>query len=197
MYRAHRSVQSKLSKLRNLLNNERAHLTSLKNLYDDWRFEFIEQNLNEVTKEFINSQLRNAQRKPGGRRWTMQDKVFALSMYKRSPRLYRYLQAYFQLPSVKILKHLLSKVPFKCGMIKPVVENLKVQVESIDELDRCAVLLFDEVSLCKGFHYGCCKQKICGFEDCYANHALVFIVRGIKRNYKQTVALFYKRQHCY
>ncbi|RZC38536.1 Tnp P element domain containing protein, partial [Asbolus verrucosus] len=53
----------------------------------------------------------------------------------------------------------------------------------------------------KGFHYDCCKQKICGFEDLgplgrtdrYANHALVFMVRGIKSNYKQAVAFYFTR----
>jgi predicted nucleotidyltransferase len=88
MYRIHRNVQSKLSKLRSILKRERAHLTSVRNLYNDGRFEFIEQNLNDVTKEFINSELRNVQRKPCGRKWTMQDKAFALSIYKRSPRLF-------------------------------------------------------------------------------------------------------------
>jgi hypothetical protein len=106
-----------------------------------------------LTKEFINSQLRNVHRKPSGRRWTIQDKAFALSMYKKSPRLYRYLQAYFQLPSTRTLKHLLSKIPFECGLIKPVIENLKLHVESMDELDLCCTLIFDEVSLYKGFHY--------------------------------------------
>ncbi|CAH1382897.1 unnamed protein product [Tenebrio molitor] len=120
MYQIHLNVRSKTSKLRNLLKRERAHLTSVRNLYNDGRFEFIELNLNDVTKEFINSQLRNVHRKPSGRRWTIQNKAFALSMYKKSPRLYRYIQAYFQLPSTRTLKHLLSKIPFECGLIKPV-----------------------------------------------------------------------------
>jgi hypothetical protein len=109
--------------------------------------------------------------------------------------------AYFQLPSTRTLKHLLSKIPFECGLIKPVIENLKLHVESMDELDRCCTLIFDEVSLCKGFHYETSKQRISGFEDLgslgrtdrYANHALVFMVRGIRKNYKQTVAYYFTR----
>jgi cobalamin biosynthesis Mg chelatase CobN len=186
MYQIHLNVQSKLSKLRNLLKRERAHLTSVRNLYNDGRFDFIEHNLNDVTKEFINSQLRNVHRKPSGRRWTIQDKAFALSMYKKSPRLYRYLQAYFQLPSTRTLKHLLSKIPFECGLVKPVIENLKLHVESMDELDRCCTLIFDEVSLCKDL--GSLRRT-----DRYANHALVFMVRGIRKNYKQTVAYYFTR----
>jgi hypothetical protein len=120
MYQIHFNVRSKLSKLRNLLKSERAHLTSVRNLYNDGRFELIELNPNDVTKEFINSQLLNVHRKPSARRWTIQDKAFALSMYKKCRRLYRYIQAYFQLPSTRTLKHLLSKIPFECGLIKRV-----------------------------------------------------------------------------
>jgi hypothetical protein len=83
-------------------------------------------------------------------------------MYKKSHRLYRYLQAYFPLPYTKTLKHLLSKIPFECGLI---IENLKLHVESRDELDLCCTLIFDEGSLCKGFHYESSKQRISGFED--------------------------------
>lgn len=81
MYKVHRNVTSKLSKLKSLLKNERAHVTSLKNLYNDGRFTFIEENLNQVTKDFINCQLKNANKPPTGRRWSFKDKAFALSVY--------------------------------------------------------------------------------------------------------------------
>lgn len=66
----------------------------------------------------------------------------------------------------------------------------------MDELDRCCSLMFDEKSLCPGFHYEPCKQRIREFEDLRhlgrndssAIHALVFMVRGIKKKYKQVVA---------
>ncbi|KAJ8966123.1 hypothetical protein NQ314_003730 [Rhamnusium bicolor] len=183
MYREHRNVTSKLAKLRTLLKNERAHVNSLRNLFNDGRFQFIEESLNEVSKDFINSHLRNVGRPPNGRRWTVRDKAFALSIYKRSPRLYRYLRVYFQLPSIRTLKDVLSAIPFECGMIKPVLEHLKLQTEKMDELDRCCTLIFNEVSLSRGFYYESHRQKICGFEDLgtlgrnenAANHALVFM----------------------
>jgi hypothetical protein len=81
------------------------------------------------------------------------------------------------------------------------IENLKLHVESMDELNLCCTLIFHEVSLCKGFHYESSKQRISGFEDLgslgrtnrYANHALVFIVRGIRKKYNQTVAYYFTR----
>ncbi|KAJ8976092.1 hypothetical protein NQ317_011581 [Molorchus minor] len=125
MYREHRNLKT-------LLKNERAHVNSLSNLYNEGRFEFIEESLNEVSKDFINSQLRNINKLPNGRRWTVRDKAFALSIYKRSPRLYTYFET---------LKSVLASIPFECGMIKPVLEHLKLQTESMDELDRCCTLI--------------------------------------------------------
>ena len=63
----------------------------------------------------------------------------------------------------------------------------------MDELDRCCTLMFDEMRLSSGFQYEPVKQRICGFEDrgklgrndSSANHPLVFMIRGIKRQYKQ------------
>jgi hypothetical protein len=86
-------------------------------------------------------------------------------------------------------------------MIKPVVENLKGQLEDMDQLDRCCTLIFDEVSVSKSFHYETCKQRICGFEDLgslgrtdrCASHALVFMVRGVRRHYKEAVAYYFTR----
>ncbi|KAJ8911481.1 hypothetical protein NQ315_010852 [Exocentrus adspersus] len=116
-----------------MLKDERAQLKSLRNLYEDGRFCFIEENLNDVTKEFINSQLRN------------------------------------------------------------------LQVQNMDELDNHCTLIFDEVSLGNGFQYDTVYQKTCGYEDLgslgrthnVANHALVFMVRGIRKSYKQVVAYYF------
>ncbi|XP_044757466.1 uncharacterized protein LOC123315702 isoform X2 [Coccinella septempunctata] len=199
LYRSHRNIQSKLCRLQNLLKNERAQLNSLKDLYNQGRFKFIEENLNDFTKSFLNSQLQNVNIPPTGRRWTVKGKAFALSIFKRSPRLYRYLRAFFQLPSPRTLQTLLSHIPFECGVLVPVLEYLKLQTEEMTELERNCALIFDEISLSSGFSYESHKQRISGFEDLgqlgrtsnQANHALVFMIRGIKKNFKIPVAYYF------
>ncbi|KAJ8947080.1 hypothetical protein NQ317_014062 [Molorchus minor] len=181
MYREHRNVMSKLSKLKTLLKNERAHVNSLSNLYNEGRFE-----------------LRNINKLPNGRRWTRSGQGICLIHLQAKPRLYTYLR----LPSIRTLKSVLASIPFECGMIKPVLEHLKnCRPESMDELDRCCTLIFDEVSLSRGFYYDSHQQKVYGFEDLgtlgrnenAANHALVFMVRGIKKNYKMPVGFFFTK----
>ena len=201
MYQVHRNTLSKLSKLRSQLKNKNADLCAIKNLYNDGKFQFIDENLNSVTKDFINSQLRNVDKNPCGRRWTIKDKAFALSIYKRSPRLYRYLRAFFQLPSIRGLQTVLSSIPFTCGIIKPVLEHLGLQMRSLDEFDRCCTLMFDEMSLCSGLYYERHKQKVCGFEDLgplgttsnCANHVLVFMIRDVRKNFKMPVAYYFTK----
>jgi len=69
-----------------------------------------------VTKNFIQSQIRNDNRKSNGKQWTIEDKTLAFSIYKRSARLYKYLTIYFQLPSTRLLKQMLSKISFEIGL---------------------------------------------------------------------------------
>ncbi|XP_044762250.1 uncharacterized protein LOC123319389 [Coccinella septempunctata] len=201
MYQVHRNVQSKFCKLKALFDKEHTELSELKTLYTDGKFQLIEENLNQVTKNFINSQLINFNKPSTGRRWSVNDKTFALSIFKRSPRLYKYLRAFFQLPSPRTLQTLLSNIPFECGILRPVMEHLKAQTEKMHVLDRCCVLIFDEISLCSGFSYERRKQRISGFEDLGslgrtsnpANHALVFMIRGIKVNFKVPVGYFFTK----
>lgn len=199
MYSVHRNVTSKLSKLRNMLMHEREQHKTLKKLFDNGNFHFIENNLNSISKSFIESNLRNCNRNSHAYRYTDQDKLFALSLYKRSPRLYRYLQAYFILPSVRTLKSLLSNIPFNTGINASIMNTLKSKVSRLTVADKYCVLMFDEMSLSKGFHYNHYQQKLSGFIDLgslgtrneAAKHALVFMIRGIRKQWKQVVAYYF------
>ena len=146
-------------------------------------FHVIERDLNDVIKNFIHSQLRNNNKKPTQRKWTVDDKAFFLSWYKRSPKRYTYLSSFFILPSIHLLKGVLSKIPSDTGINESVIENLKRNVRNMTRLDRYCSLLFDEVSLHSELYYDEKKQKLIGYEDIghlgrsirRANHALVFM----------------------
>lgn len=199
MYSIHRKTVAQLCKIKKELNNERNALKKLKSMSDENIFNCIETKLNEVTKHFIRSQLRNVNRTPCGRRWTEEDKAFALSIYKRSPRVYKYLSTYFQLPSSRTLKYILSKIPFDTGVNKILIEQLKVKSDEMHKLDRYCTLVFDEISLSRSFHYEANKKIISGFEDLgelgrtsrAANHALVLMIRGLRKLWKQVIAYYF------
>lgn len=77
-------------------------LKKITSLYEKGTFEYIEENLNSVPKQFLKSQFRNANKKPSGKRWTVEDKVLALSFYKRSPRLYKHMLNFFEFHSLRM-----------------------------------------------------------------------------------------------
>ncbi|EFA13306.2 hypothetical protein TcasGA2_TC001484 [Tribolium castaneum] len=65
--------------------------------------------------------------------------------------------------------------------------------------DRYCSLLFDKMSVCQGFHYERAKQYISGYEDMgslgrtnkAANHALVFMIRRLRLQWKQVIAYYF------
>lgn len=190
MYKIHRRTINKLSKVKKSLYNQKDTIKKLKKLNKDNVFQCMENQLNTVTQNFIDSQLRNIDRASTGKKWTDEDKVFALSIYKRSPRTYKYISNFFQLPSPRTLETVLSKVPFNTGMNKQLLQQLKNKINDMDVLDRYCSLVFDEISLDKGFHYLPHKQIIIGFQDLgelgrcnkAANHALVLMIRGLRKS---------------
>lgn len=69
----------------------------------------------------------------------------------------------------------------------------------MQDLDKNCCLIFDEISVSSGLSYEPSKQRISGFEDMgelgrsnkYANHALVFMLRGLTKTWKQVVAYYF------
>ena len=79
-----------------------------------------------------------------------------------------------------------------------VFDALKLKVENMDPKDRCVSLIFDEMALKSALVYNNGLDIIEGFEDLgelgsshfVADHALVFMVRGLYTKWKQPLAYF-------
>jgi len=103
------------------------------------------------------------------------------------------------LPSPRTLKLTLAKIPFLTGINKPILDLLKLEVDKMPELDRTITLVFDEIALTPGLQYEAHKQSICGFQDLgelgrshdFANHSLVFMIRGVRKSFKQVIAYYF------
>jgi hypothetical protein len=93
----------------------------------------------------------------------------------------------------------LAKIPFDTGVNSVILEHLRSQISKMNQADSNCTLLFDEISLCQGFHYERVQQYLSGFEDIghlgrtnkAANHALVFMVRGVRKQWKQVIAYYF------
>jgi len=103
--------------------------------------------VNSTTLNFILTQIKIQKRKIEGRRYTLNDKITALSIYKTSPKCYKFLSSLFALPSKKTLSNLLQKIKFHSGVNNHIINNLKYQAEKLEQLDKNCTLLFDDMAL--------------------------------------------------
>ncbi|KAK3918525.1 LOW QUALITY PROTEIN: Ubiquitin carboxyl-terminal hydrolase 36 [Frankliniella fusca] len=150
-------------------------------------------------KIILESQLENWKKKPNGRRWTIKMKCLALAIWKRSRRVYRWLSTIIALPVESTLRDLLIDIPLEPGINLVAIDNLSKKTAEFSSTDRICQVMFDEVSLKKGLYWNKKSKLIEGFEDYglngrtvgLATHALVFMVQGINRKFKQPVAFYF------
>lgn len=117
-----------------------------------WRMEEIKYLIesgpvNKTVARFLETQLKLQKTRNRRRRFSVDDKLFALSLLKHSPKWYRLLSKIIELPSRKTLLQLLKKI------------------QSMDNHDRFCCLMFDEIRLEPALHYDCRMDIVMGFED--------------------------------
>lgn len=154
--------------------------------------------VNPISYNFIMSQLKLQQMKTHARRFSLEDKVLALSLMKQSPKAYKLLSRLFDLPSKKTLLNLLRDVPLKAGLSDKINKSLKIAVANMTEMHKTCIIMFDEMSLNASLQYNATTDEIDGFQDfdedkrkpVFAEHALVFMARGVFKKWKQPVTYY-------
>lgn len=128
------------------------------------------------------------------RRFTKEEKIMALSLYKMGPKAYRWLSKIFVLPSPVTLSRMISRASLKPGINENIFDQLKRKVEKMKHDHRLCTLIFDEMALAPHFDYNPKKDRVSGFVNHtgqssrkIANHVLVFMIRGVIKNYKQPI----------
>lgn len=154
--------------------------------------------VSKTTLKFFQSQIKIQNKKAKGRRYSLDDKILALSIFKTSPKGYKFLSSIFTLPSISTLNTVLTKIPFTPGINLHIQENLKHQTSKLKSIDKKCVLLFDEMALNPGLKYDKKNDVIFGLnhndisdDQKFADHVLVFMLRGIAKKWKQPYAYFY------
>ena len=155
--------------------------------------------LNTTTLAFFHSQIKSQTVKPRGRRFSLQDKILSLSIFKNSPKAYRFLSTIFALPSKKTLTSLLNHVTFEAGINDHIIKNLTHQATRLKPNDRLCSLVFDEMAIAPATAYNIKDDMVYGFENFGRNdknrilcdHVLVFLLRGIHRKWKQPIAYYF------
>lgn len=156
------------------------------------------ENLNKKAKAFLIMQLRLARKNKMARRFSLQDKLFALGLMKQSPKGYKFLQNIFALPAKRTLSRLSSKIIFETGMNKGTLDYIKNNVKNWEDKKKLCSLVFDEVALTPHLTFNESKDLINGFVEIaeerkqkFADHALVFMIRGICSSWRQSIAYYF------
>jgi len=147
--------------------------------------------------EFFACQLRCSGKKSHGRRWTAEDKMLALSIFHRSAAAYRFLCTCFALPSIRSLRRWLQGMRFEPGFCDRVFEILRLKTQHMSYSDKFCVLCVDEMAVKQVLEFDRKRDIVDGFQDDGitrdqkpANEALVFMVKGLFRKWKNRCVTF-------
>lgn len=149
------------------------------------------------TMEFIRTQIRLSGRKKRGNRWTPAEKSLALSLLHTSPKAYKMLQQFLNLPGITTLKRTMRKVKIYPGFNGNILEALQKKVTAMPAGGEICAVVFDEMTIKEGLSYNVEEDNVEGLEDFgnqrtsfAANHATVFMARGLLEPWKQAVGYF-------
>ncbi|KAF7286869.1 hypothetical protein GWI33_003440 [Rhynchophorus ferrugineus] len=184
-----RLVASFKSRFANISSSLRAEL--LKNLFE---------HVNKPTVDFFFSQLANQPKTPKSRRFTIQEKVFAIALLKSSGKTYKLLSKIFAFPSKSTCLALLRQIPMRAGLNEQIFLSLKSAVQNMSISGRSCIVMFDEMSLAPNLQYNIKEDCIDGLENtgsykraAIADYVNVFMVKGLFRKWKQPVSFTYSK----
>ncbi|XP_022830991.1 uncharacterized protein LOC111359629 [Spodoptera litura] len=176
--------------------NER--LAGAKTLSQDNSFLLSFGKMNKHAQNFIMMQLKSVDKKKKGVRFTHDEKLLALTLMKESPKGYRLLQKIFKLPSKRTLNRLAEMITFGVGINNNIFQLIERRAMNWDIKRKLCSIVFDEVALTPHLTYIESKDEIRGFKDLgsqtffnYADHALVFMLRGLCSNWKQPICYYF------
>ncbi|CAG4969484.1 unnamed protein product [Colias eurytheme] len=188
-------LTKEITKLRDTRDKYALKLKKALKLSENETFQKAVKKFTYLAMLFVTMQFRETKKNKMGRRFTKEEKIMALSLYKQGPKAYRWLRKIFVLPAPVTLSRMITTASLKPGINNNLFEQLGKRVKKMNANEKLCILLFDEVALAPNFNYNQRKDKIIGFVDNgletqkkIGDHALVFMIRGLFKNYKQPIA---------
>ncbi|KAF2904271.1 hypothetical protein ILUMI_01903 [Ignelater luminosus] len=160
LYTTVKKLSKRLKQMKETNASFKRRLFEAKQLVNEKSVEETLTTLNRVAAGFIECQLREANKSPKQHRFTTDDKILALTLFKKSSKAYRFL----------------SKT----------ISNAAKYINVIwDEMSIAPAINFNEKRDCiEGFHDFGKEKRLLEIDD----HELVFIVRGLKTRIKQPIS---------
>lgn len=188
-------VKAKLRKARGTNKKLRMQLMMAEKIMKSSAYQMVKEKMTPAAQTFFAMQIKQFAKKPAGRRFTLDEKVLCLSLYKPSPRAYRILGQMCILPKRKTLEKLLCKINLQPGINEIIIQHLKKKVEKMPTRHKYCCLIFDEMAIAPNLSYDKTNDIIHGFIDngeerskIFCDHVCVFMIRGICKKYKQPIS---------
>ena len=148
---------------------------------------------------FTKMQLKAVSSKAHGRRYSDSELMESLALFYQGARAYRHLRPRLGLPSPRLLRQRMERIQLLPGFHEMILGFLKEKLRGALASDRRVVISFDEMQLRAKLTYLRGEDRVEGFEDFgsfgrtgrFADHALVFMVRGISSRWKQPIGYFH------
>ena len=156
----------------------------------------LSEHLSSSQVQFVMSQVRQGGKSLQGRRWTEKDKTFALSLLHSSPKTYKLLRKVFALPSISTLRTIVARVNINPGFSSNILEALRLKTQNLPPCNKLVSLVLDEMVIKEGVSYDKHNDALEGLVHTIergeelANHALVFMVRGLLLKWKSPIGYF-------
>ncbi|CAH0728892.1 unnamed protein product, partial [Brenthis ino] len=165
LYKQLVTARIKLSKTKNWIKIQSVNIKLAKKFANNPAVLDTLENCSSAAKLLMQIQFRENRKKDKGRRFTLKEKVVALSILKQGPKGYKFLRSIFILPTKPTLIKLIQRINLKPGINKNIFSQLKTKCESMKTEEKLCKLLFDEISLKANVTYHERKDVITGLVD--------------------------------
>jgi hypothetical protein len=197
LYFIHKKNALKISKLQRYISKQRTEIKPNFNRSKEEVLHSLGKGWDPVARDLLSAQISNSSKERYS--WTAPSKVFALALYKRGPKAYRFLKNFMPLPSKNTLADCLKSLPLQTGINNELLSRLKRKVLKMKDVDKYVSLVFDEIQLSKGLQYCAVNDEMVGCVDLgrqnrsnkLAKHALVFLIQGLHLKFKQPIVYYF------
>lgn len=114
----------------------KSRLQAAEHFADTYIMDKISDKVTATASLFTRLQIRETGKKSNGHRFTLDEKILSLSLYKRSPKCYRLLSQMFTLPCKRTLNNILTSVTISPGISPLIMEVLKENVQKLKSTER-------------------------------------------------------------
>lgn len=155
--------------------------------------------LDPMVLDFFKWQTFHALENESERKYGIEERSFALALYYQSPKTYKFLSSLFHLPPVQTLQSYLSTVSVNVGWSNHAISVLRNRAAVSPKEDTLCGIVFGSISIKECLHFDKATNSIIGGENLgehggslrKANHALVFMVKGLVEKWTSVLGCFF------